>query len=59
MPTYVSVEEGRAGRAAETEDDPAVEPNQPLDDLVRRVNATTRGWCGYFRPGASSAPSPI
>ncbi|UGT71930.1 hypothetical protein LTT66_04100 [Nocardia gipuzkoensis] len=23
------------------------------------MNATTRGWCGYFRPGASSAPSPI
>ncbi|MFF0495655.1 reverse transcriptase domain-containing protein [Nocardia aobensis] len=33
----------------------AVEPNQPLDDLLRRVNATTRGWCGYFRTGASSA----
>ena len=26
-----------------------VEPNQPLDDLLRRLNATLQGWCGYFR----------
>jgi RNA-directed DNA polymerase len=32
-----------------------VEVNQPLDDLLRRVNAMLRGWCGYFRPGVSSA----
>jgi RNA-directed DNA polymerase len=32
-----------------------VEVNQPLDDLLRRVNAALRGWCGYFRPGVSSA----
>jgi len=32
-----------------------VETNQPLDDLLRRVNATLRGWCGYFRAGVSSA----
>jgi RNA-directed DNA polymerase len=32
-----------------------VEPNQPLDDLLRRLNATLRGWCGYFRAGVSSA----
>lgn len=32
-----------------------VEPNQPLDDLLRRLNATLRGWCGYFRVGVSSA----
>jgi RNA-directed DNA polymerase len=30
-------------------------PNQPLDVLLRRVNAAMRGWCGYFRPGVSSA----
>jgi RNA-directed DNA polymerase len=29
--------------------------NQPLDDLLRRVNAMLRGWCGYFRAGVSSA----
>ena len=29
--------------------------NQPLDVLLRRVNAALRGWCGYFRPGVSSA----
>lgn len=28
---------------------------QPLDDLLRRVNAALRGWCGYFRHGVSSA----
>ncbi len=33
----------------------AVEPNQPLDDLLRRINATLRGWAGYFRAGVSSA----
>jgi RNA-directed DNA polymerase len=32
-----------------------VTPNQPLDDLLRRLNATLRGWCGYFRAGVSSA----
>jgi RNA-directed DNA polymerase len=32
-----------------------VEVNQPLDVLLRRVNAALRGWCGYFRPGVSSA----
>jgi RNA-directed DNA polymerase len=31
-----------------------VEPNQPLDDLLRRLNPMLRGWCGYFRPGVSS-----
>jgi hypothetical protein len=31
-----------------------VEVNQPLDDLLRRVNAMLRGWCGYFRHGVSS-----
>ncbi len=29
--------------------------NQPLDDLLRRINAMLRGWCGYFRAGVSSA----
>jgi RNA-directed DNA polymerase len=29
--------------------------NQSLDDLLRRLNPTLRGWCGYFRPGVSSA----
>jgi RNA-directed DNA polymerase len=29
--------------------------NQPLDDLLRRLNQAVRGWCGYFRPGVSSA----
>jgi len=33
----------------------AVEPNQPLDDLLRRINSTLRGWAGYFRAGVSSA----
>jgi RNA-directed DNA polymerase len=32
-----------------------VEVNQPLEVLLRRVNSTVRGWCGYFRPGVSSA----
>lgn len=32
-----------------------VEVNQPLDDLLRRLNAMLRGWCGYFRAGVSSA----
>lgn len=32
-----------------------VEVNQSLDDLLRRVNAMLRGWCGYFRAGVSSA----
>jgi RNA-directed DNA polymerase len=31
-----------------------VEVNQPLDVLLRRLNAALRGWCGYFRPGVSS-----
>lgn len=29
--------------------------NQSLHDLLRRLNPTLRGWCGYFRPGVSSA----
>ncbi len=29
--------------------------NQPLDDLLRRLNPALRGWCAYFRPGVSSA----
>ncbi|WP_336883194.1 group II intron reverse transcriptase/maturase [Rhodococcus globerulus] len=29
--------------------------NQPLDELLRRLNAMLRGWCGYFRSGTSSA----
>jgi RNA-directed DNA polymerase len=29
--------------------------NQSLDDLLRRLNPTLRGWCSYFRPGVSSA----
>ena len=29
--------------------------NQPLDVLLRRLNASLRGWCGHFRPGVSSA----
>lgn len=29
--------------------------NQPLDELLRRLNPMLRGWCGYFRPGVSSA----
>jgi RNA-directed DNA polymerase len=32
-----------------------VEPNQSLDDLLRRINSTLRGWAGYFRAGVSSA----
>ncbi len=28
--------------------------NQPLDDLLRRLNPAVRGWCTYFRPGTSS-----
>jgi RNA-directed DNA polymerase len=28
---------------------------QPLDVLLRRVNASVRGWAGYFRAGVSSA----
>lgn len=31
-----------------------VETGQPLDNLLRRVNATMRGWAGYFRVGVSS-----
>jgi RNA-directed DNA polymerase len=29
--------------------------SRPLDDLLRLLNAALRGWCGYFRPGVSSA----
>jgi RNA-directed DNA polymerase len=29
--------------------------SQSLDDLLRRLNPMLRGWCGYFRPGVSSA----
>lgn len=29
--------------------------NQSLDDLLRRLNPALRGWCGYFKPGVSSA----
>src|SRR5271166_5360576 len=32
-----------------------VEPNQSLDDLLRRINSTLAGWAGYFRAGVSSA----
>jgi len=32
-----------------------VSVNQPLDDLLRRLNSMLRGWCGYFRSGVSSA----
>jgi RNA-directed DNA polymerase len=32
-----------------------VEVNQPIDDLIRRLNSVLRGWCAYFRPGVSSA----
>jgi RNA-directed DNA polymerase len=32
-----------------------VSVNLPLDDLLRRLNPTLRGWCAYFRPGVSSA----
>ena len=32
-----------------------VEPNQPLDDLLRRINSTLQGWAAYFRAGVSSA----
>lgn len=32
-----------------------VEVNQPLDELIRRLNQAVRGWCAYFRPGVSSA----
>lgn len=31
-----------------------VEVNQPIDDLIRRLNSALRGWCAYFRPGVSS-----
>jgi RNA-directed DNA polymerase len=31
-----------------------VSVNLPLDDLLRRLNPTMRGWCAYFRPGVSS-----
>src|SRR6266568_89890 len=29
--------------------------NLPLEVLLHRLNAATRGWCNYFRPGVSSA----
>ena len=32
-----------------------VSVNQPLDDLLHRLNSMLRGWCGYFRSGVSSA----
>jgi len=32
-----------------------VEVNQPIDDLIRRLNQAVRGWPAYFRPGVSSA----
>jgi RNA-directed DNA polymerase len=32
-----------------------VEVNQPLDELIRRLNQAVRGGCAYFRPGVSSA----
>ncbi len=35
-----------------------VEPNQPLDDLLRRINSTLQGWAAYFRPGCPRRPSP-
>jgi RNA-directed DNA polymerase len=33
----------------------AMNTNQPLEVLLSRVNPAMRGWCGYFRPGVSSA----
>jgi RNA-directed DNA polymerase len=32
-----------------------VEVNQPIDNLIRRLNSALRGWCAYFRAGVSSA----
>ena len=32
-----------------------VSTNQPIDELLRRLNATLRGWAGHFRAGVSSA----
>jgi RNA-directed DNA polymerase len=29
--------------------------DQPLDELLRRLNSALRGWCAYFRPGVSAA----
>jgi RNA-directed DNA polymerase len=32
-----------------------VSTSQPIDELLRRLNATLRGWAGHFRAGVSSA----
>jgi RNA-directed DNA polymerase len=32
-----------------------MDTGQPLDALLIQLNWTLRGWCGYFRPGVSSA----
>ena len=32
-----------------------INPNQPLEVLLLRLNQMLRGWCAYFRPGVSSA----
>ncbi|ARP71527.1 group II intron reverse transcriptase/maturase [Streptomyces pluripotens] len=32
-----------------------VNTNQPLDELLRRLNSVLRGWTMFFRPGVSSA----
>ncbi|WP_304502970.1 group II intron maturase-specific domain-containing protein, partial [Candidatus Mycobacterium methanotrophicum] len=32
-----------------------VSTSQPIDELLRRLNVTLRGWAGHFRAGVSSA----
>ncbi|WP_330328286.1 group II intron reverse transcriptase/maturase [Streptomyces sp. NBC_00536] len=32
-----------------------VSANEPLDELLRRINPVLRGWSAFFRPGVSSA----
>jgi RNA-directed DNA polymerase len=31
-----------------------MDTNEPLDALLRQLNAALRGWCTYFRPGQSA-----
>jgi len=31
-----------------------MDTNEPLDALLRQLNAALRGWCTYFRPGMSA-----